>query len=409
MAPQPRCRAASTAVLETAPAKTQQFDLGGEHVTVASDVAPLFTPLKVGDMELSNRIVYAPLTRCRASSDNIINASAAEYYAQRSVPGTLLITEATNISQEGRGVPNTPGIWSQQQVDAWKPVVQAIKGKGAYVYCQLWHVGRASDPEYQPGNAAPISSSAVPITTPSWMVYTSKKGWAPYDSTPRAATKEDLQRIIQDYRRAARNAIEAGFDGVEVHGANGYLIDQFIKDSVNQRTDEYGGSIENRCRFALEVVAAVVDEIGASRTGMRITPFTVFNDAIDSTPYATHSYLCEKLNAFNLAYLHLVEPRVKGNVDEESPTDSLAPFRQAYKGVFIAAGGFTPKTGADAVASGHADLVAYGRTYLANPDFHKRLALGAPLNPYDRNTFYSQSTEGYLDYPTLAQQQQQQQ
>lgn len=383
----------------------QKFTLAsGVAIPVPADIAPLFQSLLVGHMDLSNRIVYAPLTRCRAVTDNVINASAAQYYSQRATPGTLLISEATNISQEARGVPNTPGIWSPAQVEGWKPVVAAVKANGSYMFCQLWHTGRASDEEYQPGNVPPLSSSAVGIKSPEWVVFTEARGWGPYQAVPRAATLEDIQRVVGEYAAAARNALAAGFDGVEIHGANGYLIDQFIKDSINQRTDDYGGSIENRCRFCLQVVDAVVAACDgdAKKVGIRITPFTTFNDALDSTPYATHTYLAEKLRAKGLAYLHMVEPRVVGIVDADSTLDSLAPFRQAYHGgVFISAGGFTREAGAAAVASGATDLVAYGRLWLANPDFHKRILLNAPFNKYDRDTFYASGLEGYLDYPTL--------
>ncbi|GIL83968.1 hypothetical protein Vretimale_10943 [Volvox reticuliferus] len=386
----------------TATVPPAQFDIGGgKLLPIPSDVAPLFTPysLSEGRFQLSNRIVYAPLTRMRAVG-TIPQPSAAMYYSQRAVPGGLIISEATNISAEGIGYMSTPGLYLPEQLEAWKPVVQAVKDRGAIFFCQLWHCGRASHPDLQPGGADPISSSTRPVTSPEYTVYT-PSGPKPY-TTPRAATKEDIRRLVGEYAQAAKNAVEvAGFDGVEVHGANGYLIDQFIKDSVNDRTDEYGGTIENRCRFALEVVEAVIAAVGADRVGIRITPFTTFLDALDSTPYATHVYLMEKLNNYGLSYVHMVEPRIKGNVELDQSPHSLEPFRRVYKGTFITAGGFKPDTGAAAVASGQGDLVAYGRTYLANPDFHKRLLLHAPLNQYDRDTFYSSGMEGYIDYPTL--------
>ncbi|GLI60109.1 hypothetical protein VaNZ11_002155 [Volvox africanus] len=381
---------------------TAQFDIGGGNLLpIPSDVAPLFTPysLSGGRFQLSNRIVYAPLTRMRAVG-TIPQPSAAVYYSQRAVPGGLIISEATNITPEGLGYMNTPGLFLPEQLEAWKPIVSAVRDRGATFFCQLWHCGRASHPDLQPGGADPISSSTRPITSPEYTVYT-PSGPKPY-VRPRAATKEDIRRVVGEYARAARNAVEeAGFDGVEIHGANGYLIDQFLKDSINDRTDEYGGSIENRCRFALEVVEAVVEAVGADRVGIRITPFTGFLDALDSTPYATHTYLVEKLNKYGLSYVHMVEPRIQGVIELDRSPDSLEPFRRVYKGTFIAAGGFKADTGAAAVARGHADLVAYGRTYLANPDFHKRFLLHAPLNQYDRDTFYSPGMEGYLDYPTL--------
>ncbi|KAG2441413.1 hypothetical protein HYH02_010001 [Chlamydomonas schloesseri] len=384
------------------------FDLGdgSAPVPVPADVAPLFTPLtltgapKKASFALTNRIVYAPLTRMRATG-TIPQPTAAVYYAQRAVRGTLVITEATNISAEGYGYLNSPGLYTAQQLEAWKPIVKAVHDKGAVFFCQLWHTGRASHNDLQPHGAPPISSSARPITSPEYTVYT-PTGPKPYP-TPRAATREDIKRIVREYAAAAVAAIEhAGFDGVEIHGANGYLIDQFIKDSVNDRTDEYGGSIENRCRFVLEVAEAVVAAVGADRVGIRLSPFTNFLDAADGTPYATHVFLTEQLNRLGLAYLHMVEPRMAGN-EERATAESLLPFRAVWKGTFIAAGGFRPGSGAQAVASGHCDLVAYGRWYLANPDFHKRVLLCAPLNPYHRDTFYSGGMEGYIDYPTLDQ------
>ncbi|EFJ47936.1 hypothetical protein VOLCADRAFT_81300 [Volvox carteri f. nagariensis] len=397
---------AATAPAATATTTTTSqpahFDVGdGNLIPVPSDVAPLFTSYKLsgGRFQLSNRIVYAPLTRLRAIG-SVPQPSAAVYYSQRAVPGTLLISEATIVAPDGLGYMNSPGVYSSEQLEAWKPVVKAVKDKGALFFCQLWHCGRASHPELQPGGAAPLSSSTRPITSPEYVVYT-PSGPKQY-AVPRAATKEDIKRVVADYARAAKNAIEvAGFDGVEIHGANGYFIDQFIKDSVNDRTDEYGGSIEKRCRLALEVVEAVVAAVGADRVGIRISPFAQFLDAVDSTPYATHTYLVEQLNKYGLSYIHMVEPRILGNTEVESSSDSLEPFRRVYKGTFITAGGFKADTGAAAVTSGQADLVAYGRWYLANPDLHKRFLLNAPLNKYDRNTFYSPGMEGYIDYPTL--------
>ncbi|KXZ53522.1 hypothetical protein GPECTOR_7g972 [Gonium pectorale] len=396
---------ASTATATTA---ATTFDLGGgESLPVPADMAPLFSPYRLGGrFQLSNRIVYAPLTRMRATG-TIPQPSAATYYAQRAVPGTLMISEGTNITSDALGYMNSPGLYLPEQLEAWKPVVKAVKDKGAVFFCQLWHTGRASHPDFQTGGRPPLSSSTRRITSPEYTVYTAN-GPQPYPA-PRAATHEEIKQAVADYARAAKNAVEvAGFDGVEIHGANGYLIDQFIKDSINDRTDEYGGPIENRARFALEVVEAVCEAVGADRVGLRLSPFTGFLDALDSTPYATHTYLAEKLNAFGLAYLHMVEPRIVGIVESGNHADSLEPFRRAYQGTFIAAGGYKADSGAAAVASGHADLVAYGRWYLANPDFHKRALLHAPLNKYDRDTFYSSGMEGYLDYPTLEQLQQRQ-
>lgn len=324
---------------------------------------------------------------------------AAEYYGQRASPGGLLISEATCICPEGHGYPNSPGIYTKEHIEAWKPIVKAVHDKGGVFFLQLWHVGRASHPDYQPNGAAPVSSTTKPLSE-AWEVYTPKGGPFKY-TPPRALAKEELPGIVAQYAQAAKNAIEAGFDGVEIHGANGYLIDQFLKDGINDRTDEYGGPVENRIKFALEVTQAVVDAVGADRTGIRISPFQTFLDASDSTPYTTHTALVEKLNPFGLAYVHMVEPRVQGNENVEAWHDSLLPFRTVSKSPFIAAGGHDRESGSEAVRSGQADAVAYGRWFLSTPDMPKRFILNAPLNPYDRNTFYSSGLEGYTDYPTL--------
>ncbi|KAL4420266.1 hypothetical protein ABPG77_003445, partial [Micractinium sp. CCAP 211/92] len=288
-------------------------------------------------------------------------------------------------------------IYTDEQVAAWKPIVQAVHDKGALFYCQIWHVGRASHPHYMPNETLPVSSTSKAVSGQCFSLKTMEM----VDHTEaRALTAEEIPAYVDKYRQAARNAIEAGFDGVEIHGANGYLIDQFLKDGINDRTDQYGGSIENRCRFALEVVKAVADEIGAENTGIRLSPFGGFLDAVESHPYAAVVYLLEELNKFNLAYVHIVEPRVGGN-DDRFTVDSIEPFRRVYKGTLIAAGGYTASSGGDAVRTGHCDLVCYGRHFIANPDLPRRFKLGAPLNKYNRATFYTQGEEGYTDYPFL--------
>eukprot|EP00201_Polytomella_parva_P014103 CAMPEP_0175057938 /NCGR_PEP_ID=MMETSP0052_2-20121109/11549_1 /TAXON_ID=51329 ORGANISM="Polytomella parva, Strain SAG 63-3" /NCGR_SAMPLE_ID=MMETSP0052_2 /ASSEMBLY_ACC=CAM_ASM_000194 /LENGTH=389 /DNA_ID=CAMNT_0016323221 /DNA_START=97 /DNA_END=1266 /DNA_ORIENTATION=+ len=388
--------------MSIASSAVKTFNVGTEALPVPADVAPLFQPIKVGRMELSNRIVYPPLTRCRAL-DNIPQAVSAEYYAQRAVPGSLLIAEATAVANTSFGYPCTPGVFSPEQVKAWKPITEAVHKKGAYIYCQIWHVGRASHPEYQPGNVDPVAPSAIAVGAGEYnKVYTSK---GPVDyPTPRALAVEEIKGLVADFAQAAKNAIEAGFDGVEVHGANGYLIDQFFESATNKRTDAYGGSVENRARFGLEVVKAVVDAIGADRVGIRLSPFNNFLDCTDEKPYETFGYVIEKLNSFNLAYLHMVEPRLQGFIELEANQvkDSLQPFRKASKTVFIGAGGYARDNSAKAVANGDVDMVAIGRHFLSNPDLHKRFLLNAPLNRYDRNTFYTQGREGYVDYPFLS-------
>lgn len=364
----------------------------------ADAAVPLFQPYALpGGLQLQHRIVYAPLTRCRAFN-TIPQPNAAVYYAQRATPGGLMISEGTVVGDRGHGYPCTPGVYTQEQIEAWKPITTAVHDKGAVFFCQLWHVGRASHPHYQPNEELPISSSTRKIVE--GQCFSLKSMQMEDYLEPRALTVEEIPGIVNEFRVAARNALDAGFDGVEIHGANGYIIDAFLKDNVNDRTDEYGGSIENRCRFCLEVVKAVSEEVGSDKVGLRLSPFGGFLDATDSHPYALTTYLLEELNKFDLAYVHLVEPRIAGVVERET-SDSIAPFRQVYKGTVIAAGGFTGATGGEAVASGHCDLVCYGRHFIANPDLPRRFQLGAPLNKYDRNTFYTQGEEGYTDYPSL--------
>lgn len=374
------------------------FDYNGKEYPVPADVAPLFTPIKFGVFELTHRIAMAPLTRCRAIG-TVPAAAAVEYYTQRAHRGGMLISEGTCVTQAGQGYPHTPGIYTPEQLAAWRPITKAVKEHGTTFVCQLWHVGRASHQEYQPNGAAPLGPSAIAISDsdPSWRVYTSKG--AEVYPVPHAMTIPEIKEAIQQFRQAARNAIDVGFDGVEIHGANGYLLDEFIKTSSNKRTDEYGGPIENRARLVLEVVQAVVDEVGADRVGLRLSPFIHFLDVEDETPYATFSYILEKLQPLGLAYVHLIEPRTYG---DGQITQTLEPFRRLYKGTMIMAGSYTGVSAAKAIADGHADLVAFGRSYLSNPDLPKRFLLHAPLNKYDRATFYSHGMEGYIDYPALA-------
>ncbi|CAI5469801.1 unnamed protein product [Closterium sp. Yama58-4] len=361
---------------------------------------PLLTPFTLPDgTELSMRIVYAPLTRDRALG-TIPQPNAAIYYSQRAHKGGLMLTEGTCISPEAHGYPDTPGIYTEAQIAAWKPVIKAVHDKGARFYCQLWHVGRASHQEYQPDGAAPMAPSAIPISSGEIKVYIST-GPADYP-TPRAMTAEEIKKVVEQFRVAARNAIDAGFDGVEVHGANGYLLEQFIKDGINKREDEFGGSLENRLRFPLQVIKAVADEVGASKVGVRLSPYSSFLDASDSDPVGTYLGLVEAVNGLGLAYVHFIEARAQGNADLEDVKETLEPFRKAFKGPFIAAGGYKRENGMEAIESGAADLITYGRLFLANPDLPKRFELNAPLNPYDRSTFFiPDQVKGYIDYPFL--------
>ncbi|KAK4483901.1 hypothetical protein RD792_011110 [Penstemon davidsonii] len=361
------------------------------------DQIPLLTPYQMGKFQLSHRIVMAPLTRQR-SYNNVPQPHAALYYSQRATKGGFIISEATGVSDTAQGYPDTPGIWTKEQIEAWKPIVDAVHAKGAIFFCQIWHVGRVSNTEFQPNGQDPISST--------------DKGLAPQVrsngidvarfSTPRRLRTDEIPQIVNDFKLAARNAIEAGFDGVEIHGAHGYLIDQFFKDQGNDRTDHYGGSLENRCRFALEITEAVTTEVGAYRVGMRLSPFANFMECGDSNPKALGLYMAEALNKYELLYCHMVEPRMRTVVEKSDCPHSLVPMRKAFKGTFIAAGGYDREDGNKAVAENRADLVAYGRHFLANPDLPRRFEINAPLNKYNRETFYlSDPVVGYTDYPFL--------
>lgn len=354
----------------------------------------LLSPIKLGAYELPNRLVMAPLTRNRAGAGNVPHELNAVYYAQRSSAG-LIISEATQISPQGVGYPATPGIHSPEQIEGWKLITKAVHDRGGRIFLQLWHVGRISHPSLQPNGELPVAPSAI---APEGMAAT-YEGEKPF-VTPRALATEEIAGIVEDYRQAAQNALEAGFDGVEIHGANGYLIDQFLRNGSNQRTDQYGGSIENRARFALEVVEAVTSVWGADRVGIRLSPSGTFNSMSDSDPQALFSYVVSRLDRYNLAYIHIVEPRID-NGAPEGQNLTAGFFRSVYKGTIIAAGGHDQESGEALVANGEADLIAYGRWYISNPDLVERFAANAELNPYDRSTFYGGTEKGYTDYPTL--------
>jgi N-ethylmaleimide reductase len=358
----------------------------------------LLEPYKLGQMTLTNRIVMAPLTRNRAAAGNIPQAINVEYYQQRASAG-LIISEATQISPQGRGYPLTPGIHSPEQVAGWQQITQAVHEQNGRIFLQLWHVGRISHPSLQPNGTLPVAPSAI---APAGDAAT-LEGPKPF-VTPRALATSEIPGIVEDYRRAAENAASAGFDGVEIHGANGYLLDQFLHDGSNQRTDEYGGSIANRSRFLLEVVAAVVSVWGSDRVGIRLSPSGKFGSMSDSDLKSLFTHVVQELNHFNLSYLHLVEPRVQGNEDVAVPAEELSSkyFRTIHKGIIISAGGYTRETAEATLVAGYADLIAFGRIFIANPDLPKRFALNAPLNPYDRDTFYGGKEKGYIDYPFLA-------
>ena len=364
----------------------------------------LFTPIQLGDLSLPHRIVMAPLTRMRAKEGNVPQEMNVEYYTQRA-SAALIITEATQISPQGLGYPHTPGIHSSEQIAGWQKITQAVHQQGGRMFLQLWHVGRVSHPDLQPDGQLPVAPSAI---APEGMAAT-YEGEKPF-VTPRALETEEIPQIVEDYRQAAKNAMEAGFDGVEIHSANGYLLDEFLQDGSNKRSDRYGGSIENRARFLMEVTQAVTEVWGDSRVGVRFSPSSTFMSMGDSDPEALFNYVGKELNRFKLAYLHIVEPRIKGDTKVEEDSNGLGVkfFRPIFKGTLITAGGYTKETGNEVLASGEADLVAYGRLFIANPDLPQRFKVDAELNKYDRSTFYAQSEEGYIDYPTLAQIQQEQ-
>lgn len=365
----------------------------------------LLSPLQVGDLQLSHRVVLAPLTRLRSTQPgDIPNPLNARYYEQRASRGGLLVSEATQISPLGKGYPAAPGIYSPEQVAGWKLVTDAVHRKGAYIFLQLWHVGRMSHSSLHPEAGLPVAPSPIPPQDGS-LAMTANFEQVPFE-TPRELRSEELLGIVDEYRQAAMNAKLAGFDGVEIHSANGYLLDQFLEDKSNHRTDEYGGSIENRARLLLQVVDAVFSVWGKNRVGVRLSPYGSFLDMGDSNPIALFTYVLQQLSARGLAYVHLVEPRV-GNAGSDAPINGTAPrtaevFRSAFKGVLISAGGYSAESADRAIASRLADAVAFGRLFIANPDLPTRFASGSPLNAYDRSTFYGGGEKGYTDYPSLS-------
>ncbi len=361
----------------------------------------LFQPLQLGDITAKNRIIMAPLTRMRSQQPgNNPHALNATYYAQRAGAG-LIITEATQISQQGQGYPATPGIHSAEQVAGWKLVTDAVHKANGKIVLQLWHVGRISHPSHQPNGGKPVAPSAIAAKNSG--TYTADFKPTPI-LEPRALETSEIPGIVADYKMAAQNAKVAGFDGVEVHGANGYLLDEFLQDGSNQRTDNYGGSIENRARLLLEVVDAVATVWGKGRVGVRLSPYGTFNDMSDSNPVALFTYVLEQLSARGIAYVHVIEPRSSGagggdTVTNDVPSTSQL-FRKHFKGAFISAGGYTPDSAKEVVAKGDADAVAFGRYYISTPDLAERIKAGIALNKYDRATFYGGGEKGYTDYPT---------
>ena len=355
----------------------------------------LLQPLKLRNLTLKNRIVMAPLTRRRAGEGGVPVEMNALYYAQRASAG-LIIAEASQISPQGVGYMNTPGIHTPEQVEGWRKVTAAVHDNCGLIFLQLWHVGRVSHSLLQPDNALPVSASALSggdyITTP--------QGKKPME-VARPLRLDEIPGIVDDYRKAARNAMLAGFDGVEIHAANSYLPDQFMHSSSNTRTDEYGGSIENRCRLTLEVTDAICEEIGSERTGIRLSPSNIRYGMDDNDAAGLFGYVIGELDKRNLAYLHLVEPMLPLDDHPHMIPHVAKHFKKHFSGTLITAGNYTPESGSVALESGIADLVAFGRLFIANPDLPDRIALNAPLNKPDTNTFYTRGPEGYIDYPTL--------
>jgi N-ethylmaleimide reductase len=362
----------------------------------------LFSPLQVGDMALANRVVMAPLTRNRAPGA-VPTPLMATYYSQRASAG-LLITEATAISHQGQGYADVPGLYAPEQVEGWKPVTQAVHAAGGKVVVQLWHVGRVSHTDLQPGNAAPVAPSAIAAKTKTVLLKDGAPVFVP-TSTPRALDVAELPALVQNYADAARNAMAAGFDGVEVHAANGYLIDQFLKTGTNHRTDAYGGPIESRARLLLEVVQAVVTAVGAGRTGIRLSPVTPANDVVDADPQPLFEHVVRQLAPLGLAYIHVIEgatggPRELPDRPFDYPALEAAYTQAGGTGAWMVNNGYTLALAQQALGQG-ADLVAFGKAYIANPDLVARLQAGGPFNTPDTTTFYGGGAKGYTDYPTL--------
>ncbi len=366
----------------------------------------LFSPLTTGDLQLANRIVMAPLTRNRAP-DAIPTPLMAEYYSQRASAG-LLVTEATAVTQQGQGYSDVPGLYGTEQLDGWKHVVDSVHAADGKIVVQLWHVGRVSHTELQPGGARPVAPSAITAKTKTVLIKDGVPTFVP-TSAPRALLEEELPDIVHTFQAAARNAVETvGFDGVEIHGANGYLLDQFLKDGSNHRTDDYGGNIENRARLLLEVVRAVTSAVGGGRTGIRLSPVTTANDAYDSTPQPLFEYVLAQLASLHLAYVHIIEGATGGpRVLPDRPFDYIA-LKAAYtraggKGAWMVNNGLDKALAIEALNNG-ADLVAFGRPYIANPDLVARLRQSGPYNEGDRSTYYGGGALGYTDYKTLVKQ-----
>jgi N-ethylmaleimide reductase len=367
----------------------------------------LFQPFALGPYTLPHRIVMAPLTRSRARQPgNVPTRLNACYYAQRA-SAAFIISEATQVSMQGQGYAWTPGIHSREQVEGWRLVTEAVHEAGGNIFLQLWHVGRISHPALQPDNMLPVAPSAIRPSGEAFIENENGEGALVPFVTPRALQIEEMPYLVQQYVRGARNALRAGFEGVEIHGANGYLLDQFINSRTNRRTDRYGGAVENRARLLLEAVEAVSDIWGPDRVGVRLSPLGTFNDIGDDDPETTFGHVAAELSAYHLAYLHIVNPAMpaleKGVEPDPGALAMVDLMREKYRGTLIIAGGFDHDTAEQWLEQGRADLIAFGRKFLANPDLPERFRLRAPLNEDDPTTYYGGGAKGYTDYPSLAQ------
>lgn len=363
-------------------------------------MSKLFSPIAVGPYRLSHRVVMAPLTRMRSDPGDMPGPLMVEYYSQRASEGGLIITEATPVSLRGYGYAGAPGIYADEQVAGWRRVTDAVHAKGGRIVLQLWHVGRQSHVDLQPNGDAPVAPSAIAAEGHAY----TRNGEVEF-STPRALELHEIPAIVEEFRSGAERALRAGFDGVEIHGANGYLPDQFLQDGSNVRADEYGGPIENRARFLLEVTDAAISVWGADRVGVRLAPSGTYGSMFDSDPHRTFGYVVDALDRRRIGLLHVIEPRIKGIelIGENLGPVAARELRARFSGVLIAAGGFTRDSAEAILEAGDADLVAFGRHFISNPDLPERFRRGLPLQPYDRSTFYGGDARGYTDYPTWTQ------
>ncbi|KAF1325795.1 12-oxophytodienoate reductase, partial [Globisporangium splendens] len=368
-------------------------------------IEKLFTPITLGGKKdpitLLHRVAMAPLTRCRTGEEGVQTPLAVKYYTQRTTRGGLIVAEATNISPSARGAFGSPGIFTQQQVKAWEAITKSVHEGEGKIFLQLWHTGRVSHPLNQPNGQLPVSSTARLDDPRAGKKIATREG-RQEPVVPRALEVNEIPGIVEDYKVAAKNALAAGFDGVELHAANGYLLEQFLHDGINRRTDEYGGSVENRARFLFEALEGILQVVDSSRVGIRLSPFGASFGDRDSDPIATYSHVLNKLNDYDLAYVHLIEPRGYHFLHPEAPPKGAAnKFRSVYKGVLMTASGYDRESALKVVADGDADIVAFGRYFISNPDLVKRLHRNAELTEYDVETFYFGDTRGYTDYPFL--------